>query len=337
MLVSDYPETLAIDPEHRFLYIGCKSRYYDLTKTAGGKVSSYQIDWKTGGLKPINIISLEFAPCYLAMDRKGKFLLSAYYSSGKVAVHPVSNKGEIGTAVQWLNTGGGAHSIQTDPSNRFAFVPHIAISDLNRHVWVHMPSTDYILSHGSNTILQFNFDEIKGHLILNSPGKVIAEKGVGPRHFCFHPKMDILYFSNELGCSVTAYRFNSSTGTLSAFQTISTLPEGYTPTGYHECSSIRISPSGRFVYAPNRGHESIACFSTDKATGRLTRIQIVPTEAHPRELSLDPEGNFLFVVGEKSGRMASYRVIEDTGKLQPLESYRVGKRPMWVLITKPVR
>ncbi len=206
--------------------------------------------------------------------------------------------------------------MQTDPSNRFAFVPHIAAPV------------------GPNVILQFKFNETTGRLTPNSPHRVIPEEGAGPRHFCFHPSLDILYFSNEQGCSVTAYRFNSSVGTLSAFQTVSTLPDDYK--GISHCAQIQISSSGRFLYAPNRGHNSIACFSVDTYTGRLTPIGRVPTEAVPRAFSLDPEGNFLFAAGLESGRLVSYRVNGDTGELEPLETYTVGKEPMWVLITRPV-
>jgi len=333
VIIPGGPAMMAIDPDHRFLCIGCYAKYGLLkAKGGGGAVSSYQIDWKTGGLFPINTIPLEFGPCYIALDRKGRFLLSAYYDTGKLAIHNIGKNGEIGTAVQWLDSGGGAHSIQTDPSNKFAFAPHIALTEEKKDRWAHLSPAKYILPHGSNTILQFKFDEITGQLTLNSPAKVLAEKDAGPRHFCFHPKMDILYFSNEEGSSVTVYRFNSSTGTLSAFQIISTLPEGYK--GENECSTIRISNSGRFVYVPNRGHDSIACFATDTATGQLTLVKTIPTEESPRELSLDPDNKFLFVVGSKSGRMASYRVIEDTGELLPLETYDVGKKPMYVLITK---
>jgi 6-phosphogluconolactonase len=149
----------------------------------------------------------------------------------------------------------GAHSIQTDPSNRFAFVPHIA-------------------GRGPNEIWQFRFDEQTGHLTPNSPPKVVPDQPVGPRHFCFHPSKDLLYCSNEQGCSVTAYRFNTSTGTLTALQTVSTLPDGYT--GQNSCSQIQIGPSGKFLYAPNRGHNSIAGFAVDAATGLLTPIGQVP-------------------------------------------------------------
>ena len=177
VMVPGGPGMLAIDPEHRFLYVGCHLKYSGSMKTTNvGKVSSYQIYWKTGRLTPINTISLQFGPAYIAMDRKGKFLLSAYYDAGKLAVHRIGNNGEIGTAVQWLDTGGGAHSIQTDPSNRFAFMPHIALSERNKDQWTHSSSSNYVLPHGSSTILQFNFDEIKGHLTLNSPEKVTPGK-----------------------------------------------------------------------------------------------------------------------------------------------------------------
>ena len=141
----------------------------------------------------------------------------------------------------------------------------------------------------------------------------------------------MLYFSNEQGCSVTGYRLDPAKGTLSAFQTITTLPEGYTER--NTCSQIQISSSGKFLYAPNRGHNSIACFSVDASTGQLMAIGRVPSEAIPNAFSLDPEGNFLFAAGQESGRLASYRINGDTGELTPLETYPLGNRPVWVLMT----
>ena len=198
-------------------------------------------------------------------------------------------------------------------SNKFAFVPHIA-------------------GNGPNAIFQFRFDENTGHLTPNSPFKVEPTEHLGPRHFCFHPTQNILYFSNEQGCSVTGYRLDTSAGTLSALQTITTLPEGYSER--NTCSQIQITPSGQFLYAPNRGHNSIACFAVDGASGRLTALAQVATEAVPSAFSLDPEGHFLFAAGSASNRLAAYRVNSDTGALTPLGTYDIGKRPMWVLITR---
>ena len=109
-----------------------------------------------------------------------------------------------------------------------------------------------------------------------------------------------------------------------------TLPEGYTE--HNSCSQIQITPSGRFLYAPNRGHNSIAGFSVDAGDGSLTPLGQTPTEDIPRAFSLDPTGNFLYAAGLESARLASYRVDQDTGALEPLEVYPIGKGPMWVLM-----
>ena len=109
---------------------------------------------------------------------------------------------------------------------------------------------------------------------------------LGPRHFCFHPRLDILYFSDEQGCSVTAYRLDTSSGTLTPFQTVSTLPDDFRET--NSCSQIQITPSGKFLYAPNRGHNSIASFAVDEESGRLPATGRVSTEPVPRAFSLAP-------------------------------------------------
>ena len=157
-----------------------------------------------------------------------------------------------------------------------------------------------------------------------------AENG---RHFCFHPQRDIVYFSNEQGCIVTAYALDTVAGTLAPFQIISTLPpEGYD--GYANCASIRIMHSGKFVFVLNRGYHSVACFAVDPDTGRLRMNQLASLEFKPRELEIDPDDRFLFVVGDESGQMASYRVLGD-GKLTHIESRFIGKNPRWVLAARP--
>ena len=151
----------------------------------------------------------------MSTDRKGKFLLSAYYQAGHVGVHPIGDNGAVGEPpVEWIETDIGAHAIQTDPSNRFAFVPHIASLFDN----VMEPPKD---TPGPNVIFQFKFDEETGHLTPNSPLKLYPEDRLGPRYYCFHPNLNVVYFSDEQGCSVTAYDMNASTGGLAAFQTSS--------------------------------------------------------------------------------------------------------------------
>ncbi len=299
------PAPLTIDPERRFLYVG---------RRGNREISSFRIDRSSGGLTLVGTALLNSDPCYISTDRRGRYVLSAYYEAGKAAVHPIGDDGAASAPpIEWLDTARGAHCFQTDPTNRFAFVPHIA-------------------GNGPNAIFQFRFDESTGRLAPNSPPRVSVEGELGPRHFCFHPNRDILYFSNEQGCSVTAYHLDASDGTLTPFQTISTLPEGYD--NRNTCSQIQITPSGEFLYAPNRGHNSIACFAIDSATGQLTSVGQVPTEPVPRALSLDPAGRFLFVAGLESGRLASYRINRESGALEHLRTQHVGARPMWVLITE---
>jgi len=314
--ISDGPHLLAISPDRQVLYVGQRG-------IPG--ISSWRIDQITGDLKENGSVSTDGWSASLATDRKGKYLLSAHYQAGHVAVHPLGDDGSIGAPpVEWLATDIGAHSIYTDPSNSFAYVPHIARLFDN----VMEPAKDEI---GPNVIYQLRFDENTGRLTPNSPLKVEQPGSLGPRYYCFHPTPSIAYFSDEQGCSVTGYHLDSATGTLSAFQTITTLPDGHTER--NTCSQIQISSSGKFLYVPNRGHNSIAGFSVDASSGRLTAIGQVPTEAVPSAFSLDPEGKFVFVAGSASGRLASYTINSDTGGLTPIETLPVGQWPMGVLVT----
>ena len=304
--VSGRPAPLAVDPQHKYLYVGRRDER---------KISGYKIDPDTGVLSLAGTVSLRSDPCYLATDRTGRFLFSSYYEAGCVAVHKIGDDGApITPPVVWLTTGRGAHSIQTDPTNQFAFVPHIASPK------------------GPNMILQFKFEADTGHLTPNASPKVEPLTRVGPRHFCFHPSKPILYFSNEQGCSVTGYWLDPDSGTLSPFQTISTLPQDFH--GRNSCAQIQMASSGKFLYAPNRGHNSIACFSVDSETGWLTSTGWTTTEPIPRAFNLDSSGNYLYVAGLESGRLASYRINQQSGQLQPLQTYALGKEPMWVLITQ---
>jgi 6-phosphogluconolactonase len=139
----------------------------------------------------------------------------------------------------------------------------------------------------------------------------------------------VAYFSNEQGCSVTAYRLDSATGTLTASQTLSTLPEGFT--ARNTCSMIHLTPSGRFLYVGNRGHNSLAGFGVDASTGELTALGQVATEAVPGAFGVDPTGQFVAAAGTVTGRLAVYRIQADTGTLAPLAGYAVGQRPTAVL------
>ncbi len=308
------PSVMASSADRRTLYVGHR------VKPA---ISSFRIDRGNGGLSMLGAVPQEHAPTFLAADRTGKFLLCAYYQGGGAAVHPLGEDGAVvAPSLGWVATGSGAHAIATDRSNRFAFVPHIA--RLNDNVLE--PPKD---NPGPNMIIQLRFDAQTGHLTPNSPFRIELAERLGPRHYCLHPTLDVVYFSNEQGCSVTAYQLDPAAGSLSAVQTITTLPDGYT--ARNTCSQIHLTPSGKFLYVGNRGHNSIAGFAVDPASGRLTAIGRASTEAVPGAFSLDPTGRFLFAAGTATGRLASYRVNDETGALAPLSTYAVGQRPAAVM------
>ncbi|MBN1639731.1 MAG: lactonase family protein [Anaerolineae bacterium] len=300
------PSPLAVDPAQRTLYVGLR---------AANQVAALYIDPADGALTPIGVTDLASDPCYLATDRTGAWLFSAYYRAGAVAVHPLGPDGAVRLPpAEWRVTAPHAHALETDPSNRWAFVPHVA---------------------ASNTIMQFRFDAATGHLQANDVPAFAPPAGTGPRHYCFHPLLDIVYVANEQGSSVTAYRLDTHSGTLSPFQSQSTLPPGWS--GANTCAQIRITPQGDHLYVANRGHDSIACFGIDRSTGKLTGAGQQHSQPTPRAFNVDPTGQFLLAAGLDSGKLTVYRVRRPRGTLDPLGEYAIGSRPMWVLVlTLPV-
>src|SRR5882672_9631524 len=183
------PSVFAVSPDRHVLYVGYRG-------TPG--IESCRIDSASGALTSMARVATEHPPTYLAADRAGKYLLSAYYQGAYAAVHTLGSDGAVsGPALDRQNTAQGAHAIVTDRSNRFAFVPHIARQQDN----VLEPPENI---PGPNFIAQFRFDAATGRLSPN--GKLEPNKPIGPRHYCFHPTLDVVYFSDEQGCSVTAYR-----------------------------------------------------------------------------------------------------------------------------------
>jgi 6-phosphogluconolactonase len=299
MPLASGPGPLAAHPRNRCLYAGLRSTR---------QLASFAIDPASGRLAHLGSVPLISDPCCLSLDRRGRFLLSVYYGAGAAAVHRLDERGAaLEHPAAWISTAPCAHSIFVDPANRFAFLPHVA---------------------RTNAIWQFRFDEELGYLIPNPLLKVVPLPHTGPRHYVYHPSLPVVYFDNEQGSSVTAYHLDTTQGTLSPFQTLSTLPAGFS--GENTCAQIRIHPSGRFLYASNRGHDSLACYALDPE-GRLTSLGQQPTEQTPRDFNLDPQGRFLYAAGQASGRLAAYRLDQDSGQLTPIETYEVGKSPTWVL------
>jgi 6-phosphogluconolactonase len=303
-VVSGEPGALAVDPTHTVLYAAIRST---------NSISSFRIDKRNGDLTPINTIRAAGNPVYVGTDKTGKFLLTACFADSKAAIYSIRNDGGVqDSAVQVLVTEKNAHAIQTDPTNRFLFIP----------------------CRTGEVIQQFRFNSSTGMLTPNTPDRTLTPPKTGPRHFTFHPSLDMVCVANEFGSSVTAYRLGKADGSLSELQTLSSLPAN--AVGTNTGADIHITPDGRFLYASNRGHESIAAFSLDAVSGRLTSIGFFPTEKTPRSFSLDPTGRFLYAGGQGSGKIAAYCIDQESGQLTRLVTYDAGKNPVWILTVRLV-
>ena len=311
--ISGGPSLLALSQDKSTLYVGHRT---------SAQISSHRVDSTTGGFTQNGVVDAQDSPTYLVQDRTGKHLLCSFYQGARAAVFPLGDDGSVGgDATSSLATDDGAHSIMTDRSNRFAYVPHIAYQQDN----VLEPPKNI---PGPNVIYQLRLDEATGTLSGNDPLTLEMDPLVGPRHLTTHPSLDIVYFSNEQGCSVSSYRIDQQSGTLSHVQTVSTLPEGVDVR--NTCSQIQFSPDGSMLFVPNRGHNSIAAFAVD-GEGMLTPAAHADTEAVPSAFSLDPSGSFVFAAGSATNRLAAYSIDGQSGAMTALGTYDVGARPMSVL------
>ena len=302
--VSGGPASLAVDPSKQFLYVALRS---------SNAISSYRIDPATGRLTLINTIPAVDNPVYISTDKSGRFLLSAYYGASKAAIYPVGLDGVLKIpAVTTVTTDLNPHAILTDPANRFLYITNMT----------------------GNSIHQHHFDSVSGTFTPLDPAEILPPAGTGPRHMIFHGSKRILYVVNETGNSVTAFQINDTSGILTEFQTISTLPAGYT--GTSKCADIHITPDNRFLYASNRGHESIAAFEINPGDGSLITIGQYSTVNSPREFDIDPTGTFLYAAGETSDNIARYRINKTTGMLDSLGCFAVGETPSWVMVVGQV-
>jgi 6-phosphogluconolactonase len=292
------PGALTTDPKRRFLFASLR---------AEGRLASFRIDPTSGRLTPVSVVPAGADPAHLSTDRTGTFLFTAYYVAAKVTVHRIGSDGTLPEKpLQTVKTDDKAHAIVPDPSNRFVFVPHT----------------------GPNVIFQFAFHAEKGRLNAGTVPRLRTGEKTGPRHLVFHPTRSIAYVINEQGSSVTTYALDGEAGTLKPLQTVSTLPKDFRET--NATAEIKLHPTGRFLYASNRGHDSIAMFAVDSKSGMLTSLGQEATERTPRSFDIDPSGKFLYAAGESSGKLACYRIDEKTGKLKRFTTLEVGKTPWWI-------
>jgi 6-phosphogluconolactonase len=321
---SENPSFLALHPNGRVLYAVNELASFGGAPT--GAVSAFAIDPASGKLTRLGQQPSGGAdPCYLAVDRAGRNVLVANYTTGTVAVLPLAADGRLrppSTVRQQAGTGPNrarqegphAHEIVLDAAETFAFA-----ADL-----------------GADRIFVYRYGAASGTLEPNDPKAAVLEPGSGPRHLAWHPSGKIAYVINELGSTVTAFRCDAARGTLEAFQTVTTLPAGFS--GPNKAAEVAVSPDGRFLYASNRGDDSLAVFSIDAASGTLAASGRVPTGGRaPRHFTIDASGRWLLVANQDSDSITFFRLDRTTGRPSPIGRPLVLSKPVCVLLAAPPR
>ena len=294
------PSFLAIDPTHRYLYAVNETEDYQGQKTGG--VSAFRIDRKTGALTFLNEVpSGGTDPCYVSLDRAGKHVLVANYTSGSVSVFPVLPGGRLGKATAFVQhhghsvnperqEGPHAHDIAVSPDGRFALAADLGLDQL----------------------VVYRYNAEKGSLAPNDPPFARVSPGSGPRHFVFDPSGKFVYLLSEVGSTVTVFEYDAGRGTLHEIQSLSALPDGFT--GHNDAAEIAMGRSGRFLYTSNRGDDSITVFAIDPARHTLKVAAHVPTLGkEPRNFAIDPSGNYLLAANQNSDNIVVFKIDPRTG------------------------
>jgi 6-phosphogluconolactonase len=304
---------LSLDPSGRFLYAANEVTNFGNNT---GSVSAYAVDRQNGSLTLLNVVSSEGAgPAHLSVDLSGKYVFVANYAGGNVAVLPILSTGALGAATYvHQDTGSLGPTVPSSaPAGSFAFSGH----DKPHAHMIHVdPGNRFVLQTdlGQDRIYVSQLDPASGKLSPVADAPFVAlPPGDGPRHFTFHENGRWLYSLQEEASTVVFFHFDPATGSLHAEQTISTLPPGFKGTSF--TSEILLSSDGRFLYAANRLHDTIAIFSVGRE-GRLTYSGETSTRGdYPRHIQFDPAGTFLYSCNQRSDSIASFRVDRKTGQL----------------------
>lgn len=269
----------------------------------GGTVSAFRIE-ESGSLTLINrASSVGAGPCHVAVASSGKHVAVANYGGGSTALLPIDATGALGEASAFIQhegksvnpdrqEGPHAHSVTFDASGKF-----LVVADL-----------------GIDKLVIYRYDAGAGTLKATDTPAAL-KPGAGPRHTKFHPALPVLYSVNELGNTVTVFAFDAASGVTKVMQTIGTLPGDFT--GTNTTAEIRVHPSGQFVYASNRGHDSVAVFAVDRASGKLVaKGQTATGGSTPRNFNLDRSGKFLIAANQKSDSVVAFKIDGKTGALE---------------------
>ena len=294
------PSFIAVSPDERFVY---SVKENAAANGKGGEITAFSFDNVNGTLSYINEQpSGGDHPCYVTVDKTGRWVVAGNYSSGSLTVLPVLADGSLGNAVSVIQHSGSGpdkkrqqsphvHATLFSADNRFLFVPDLGI----------------------DKIMIYNFDAVTGKLKPAKPAFAQSAGGAGPRHFSFHPADKYGYLIEEMTGTVVAYRYK--TGKLKKLQRISSMPAGDSSNA--GSADIHVSPDGKFLYASNRGNSNtIAIFKINQKSGKLLLVGHQSTLGKtPRNFNFDPSGNFLLVANQNSDNIVVFIVDKQTGLL----------------------
>jgi len=313
---------MAVSPDKRFLYAASRSKPFS--------VHAYAIDRGTGALTLLATSPLAESFPYISVDRTGRYLFGAGYGAAVISVNAIGADGRVAAEpLQVIPVGRNAHSIRVDESNKFAFVPTL----------------------GSDQVFQFTFDAKSGRLASNTPAIYLMKAGTGPRHFVTSADNKFVYVLSELLATVTTFSLDPKSGLLTEVSTATGLPPdsklgpgaprgavgvaGAPPRNTDNdiwAADIHMTPNGKFLYITERTSHTLAGFSVDGASGKLTYLGSTPTERQPRGFAIDPKGRFLVASGEKSDTVSVYAIDQASGALKLQNKFPTGKGSNWVEI-----
>lgn len=305
MAETPNPSFLAIHPDGNYLY-AC-NELDKFNDQPSGALTAFSINPANGRLDKLNDTATGgTGTCHANISHKGKFIVAANYGSGSCCAFALGKDGKLGERTAFhQHTGSSAdagrqssphaHSVNFDAKNK-----HVIVADL-----------------GLDQVKVYNFDAKKGTMVPNDPPFTMVKPGSGPRHFTFHPSGKFAYVINEMACTVTGFNWDEKKGTLTEFETVTTLPvpvrRGFST------AEVVAHPNGRFLYGSNRGHNTIAVFQVNPVDGKLTTVEHKSTMGEvPRNFAIDPTGQYLIAANQNTHTIVLFWINTATGALEQL-------------------
>ncbi|WP_440831067.1 lactonase family protein [Pseudomonas fragariae (ex Marin et al. 2024)] len=320
---GDQVNPMAITPDGKALFAALRAKPY--------QVLSFSIEPGTGHLKPLSQAPLAESLAYLSTDRSGRFLFGASYGADLLSVQPIDTQHRPSDSIQTYKTGMHAHSVRTDPSNRFVYAGNL----------------------GVDRVLQYRLEPKDGKLVPIGEGYVAVPDNTGPRHLAFPSDGKFLYVVGEMSGTVTAFAINQKTGALKQTSQADGIPKRLNlapgqardarnndlkddPTPRIWAADIRIALNGKWLFISERTTSSVSVFKVEPANGNVTFVENYPVqEKQPRNIAVSPNGRWLLVCGEKSDKVGSY-AIGEKGDLQRVSEAPSGKGALWIeMLSQP--